>query len=350
MACNYPNTGSRRKHAFTLVELLVVIAIIGILIALLLPAIQAAREAARRLECRNHIRQLATACLNHVDAQKFYPTGGWDWHWNADPNCGYGRRQPGNWMFNILPWLEQRQLHDAAAGKTGAAKRHLLTIATQSVLSEFYCPTRRPAILYPQIVDRQIGINMDPYDLTSHTDYAGNAGTLHLSSGTWWGPPVSPTDAVQVTTISWPNVDDKSSAQFMNGIVFWTSMVRPKDVRDGTAHTYLVGEKYLNPDHYLDSYGYDDDSPIFGGFDWDFYRWGVNLPLRDQRGYTSQNNASDIWGSAHAASFNMAFCDGSARSITYDIDKYTHELLANRQDGGRGSDNKIHTIDGSIFQ
>src|SRR5690606_9271106 len=72
-----PAANKRKRSAFTLVELLVVIAIIGILVALLLPAIQAAREAARRSQCKNNLKQLALGCLNHHDTHKFFPTGGW---------------------------------------------------------------------------------------------------------------------------------------------------------------------------------------------------------------------------------------------------------------------------------
>src|SRR3977135_3561541 len=78
-----------RSGGFTLVELLVVIAIIGILVALLLPAIQAAREGARRAQCKSNLKQLALGCLNHHDTQKHFPTGGWGYQWVGDPDRGF---------------------------------------------------------------------------------------------------------------------------------------------------------------------------------------------------------------------------------------------------------------------
>ena len=92
----------KSKNAFTLVELLVVIAIIAMLVTLLLPAVQAAREAARNTQCLNQVRQMALAWLNHESAQGFYPSSGWGWRWQGDPDRGYGKDQPGGCFYDIL--------------------------------------------------------------------------------------------------------------------------------------------------------------------------------------------------------------------------------------------------------
>ena len=135
----------RRSVGFTLVELLVVIAIIGILIALLLPAIQAAREAGRRAQCKNNLKQIGLASMNHLDTQKFYPTCGWGYHWTGDPDRGYGTQQPGGWLFNLLPYLDQAVVHDMARGLPAGstAKYQMLARMNGTTIATYNCPSRR---------------------------------------------------------------------------------------------------------------------------------------------------------------------------------------------------------------
>ncbi|HEY6563584.1 MAG TPA: DUF1559 domain-containing protein, partial [Pirellulaceae bacterium] len=174
-------------RGFTLVELLVVIAIIGVLVALLLPAVQAAREAARRTQCLNHLRQIGLATLLHEDANKFYPTGGWSKEYVGDPNRGYGKRQPGSWFYSVFPFLEEAAVHQKGrdGGPMVANHRELLEM-NQIPVPVFHCPSRRSARLYkpdwlgaPCYNAPQLPI----LTAVAKGDYAGNAGSGLRNAG-----------------------------------------------------------------------------------------------------------------------------------------------------------------------
>jgi prepilin-type processing-associated H-X9-DG protein len=131
-----------------------------------------------------------------------------------------------------------------------------------------------------------------------------------------------------------------------NGITYQRSEVKMAQITDGASHTALADEKFLNPDRYFDGVSQGDDQNTFNGHDWDVNRYtamgatssGVpvipvapgrqRLPLQDRPGFESVST----FGSAHAAGFQMAFCDGSVRFVTYDVDEETWRLFGGRDD------------------
>jgi prepilin-type N-terminal cleavage/methylation domain-containing protein/prepilin-type processing-associated H-X9-DG protein len=328
-------TGSMKrtlhKSGFTLVELLVVITIIAILIALLLPAVQTAREAARKIRCSNNLKQLALGCMNHEQANGFLPTAGWAYWWVGDPDRGFSRRQPGGWCYNVLPYIEQEPLHAIGAGLDLAAKKAALAAVMQTPLAVFHCSSRREPVLYP---GSSGAYNANVPALAARTDYAGNSGTgANGYVDSWdsgWGTDGNPsfTDA---PSFRWPSVAG------YNGVLVPSATIRIAEIEDGASNTYLLGEKYLDADHYYDGTDWADNNAAYQGYDWDNCRWtywddnkkAYAVPMQDTPGYT------DIidFGSAHAGSLNMSLCDGSVRTISYSIDPTIHANLCNRKDG-----------------
>ena len=172
MQCSVAIRSFRGSSGFTLVELLVVITIIGILMGLLLPAVNSAREAARNTTCLNNVRQLGLAAINHEQAQKFLPTGGWGYKWVGDPDAGFGMGQPGGWVYNILPYMDQQNLHDMGRGLAIKSTSAATMISTP--LAVLYCPTRRPTGGFPQGAT-YVNVNGKPTTVAK-SDYAANGG------------------------------------------------------------------------------------------------------------------------------------------------------------------------------
>ena len=157
------------------------IAIVGILIALVLPAIQAAREAGRKNQCANHVKQLGLAFVMHHDTYGHFPSCGWGWRWVGDPDRGAGRGQPGNWSYQILPFLEESSLHQEGSDgqpdvitseqKTGALRM------SQASRTWMYCPSRFTPGLYPvSPLFRDLYVNCEPLSSATQLIYAAKLG------------------------------------------------------------------------------------------------------------------------------------------------------------------------------
>lgn len=344
---------------FTLIEVLIVIAIISLLVQLMLPAIQASRERARKLTCQNHLKQLALASELHVGAHKYLPSGGWSGAYLADPRRGYGRNQPGGWPFSLLEYLEESALRAAQGNRLedfplGEGLKALY----QSAPTMFYCPSRRVARPYPfkRSGNGQWSLAVAQSVLllpaVTKTDYAANSGDSIYSAAEqfsdepqMWVP--ANYEALAREAPQWTNTTDPVSPFFQNGVIYYRSEVRPAQVVDGLSKTYLYGEKYLPPEFYEDVNGSDlpammgDNQSAWVGYEWDNHRsawnpqarWGVENYQPQQDGPAALFAGCFAFGSAHPGSFNMAFCDGSVRTIDYTIDMEVHRQQANRLDG-----------------
>ncbi len=317
-----------RKHSgFTLVELLVVITIIGILISLLLPAVQSAREAARRLQCSNHLKQLALASLTHESAHGHFPTGGWGYEIIGDPDQGFGLNQPGGWVYNVLPFIEQQALRNMGSGITDETQRKAaLTQLTEAPLSVLHCPSRRRAVT-TQVKSHWAPKNANFTTNVAKTDYAINTGDPAGGIDVFPGP----SSLSQGMDPSYWTDRQSTVDNVCNGVSHQRSMVMMADVRDGSSNTYLIGEKYLNPQSYhsLAVYDMGDNEAVYSGFNRDFHRSTLHRPFQDRTGDTNWAR----FGSAHSGAFNMSFCDGSVRSISYSIAAEIHRRLGVRNDG-----------------
>ena len=317
-------TGKMPRTAFTLVELLVVIAIIAILVSILLPAVNAAREAARRIQCINNLKQLGLAQLVHLNTYEHFPTGGWGHTWVGLPDRGAAEQQPGGWAYNVLPFIEEEALHQLGSGPNAAARRQGSAQRVSTAVSTFYCPTRREAIPYKADARWAHAVRpkeTDQVSVAGRTDYAGNGGDKII----FFGPGPASLDQADRPNYNWNNMSG------MTGITFMRSRVELREVKDGSSKTYFVGEKYLNPDNYQNGQDSGDNESMYSGDELDLYRWVMNdaRPQKDTPGL----GVTRAFGSAHASGFNMTYCDGSVRTIPYEIDPATHQRLGNRRDG-----------------
>lgn len=274
------------------------IAIIAVLIALLLPAVQQAREAARRTQCRNNLKQLGLTLHNHHDVYGFFPSGGVDWTYAPDMvsagTLEVAPRQRAGWGYQILPYLEQANTWKGG-NKTTVADCQTLIIS--AAIPAMYCPSRRPANALPAAASWY-----GPSGTYQHgqTDYAASVAT-------------GANDGFMVYT----------KADQTGNLMHFSDMI------DGTSNTLAIGEKRLDL-RGLGSYQGDDNEGYSSGYDHDVIRF-TNLDPRVDT--ITAGSGEERFGSSHQQVFNALFADGSVRPISYNIDLTVFGLLGTRGDG-----------------
>ena len=298
---------SQRKTAFTLVELLVVIAIIGILIALLLPAVQAAREAARRMQCANNLKQIGLAAHTFHQAERQLP-----------PARYYDTSL--TWAALLLPYLEegaQFKMFD-----TDARYYDQDPDALKYAPSTYYCPSRRGHMLSVQ------GDDLDWQGTTNLPgalcDYSGNAGDINNSGSGAYGEANS-CDGVFLRA----NIKRDSNGE----IVRW-SHVGFVDIRDGLTSTVLIAERHVHRNYfgrfYVPETGYQpSDNSIYNGDRGAYIIFG-GPGWGPARGAKDEVNLR--LGSYHPGIVNVVLCDGSVRSLSVSINETILGYLMSRND------------------
>jgi prepilin-type N-terminal cleavage/methylation domain-containing protein len=230
------------RTGFTLVELLVVIAIIGILVAFLLPAVQAAREASRRSQCQNNLKQIGLAVQNHHEAKRVFPMG----------RNGFDQKAV-SWAFFILPYIEESTIYNA--WDSHSMVYDTSNDATMRTPIEAYaCPSRRRAA-----ADRNFDNNNNPppanaIGVATLCDYAANAG-IQLMTG--------------MTNTEGSGGVFGGYSRIVAGPIFSGSRISARQVEDGLSKTLAIGERHLPPvpegtDELMKDYAIGDTAAIPG--------------------------------------------------------------------------------------
>lgn len=296
----------RRRNAFTLVELLVVIAIIGILIALLLPAVQAAREAARRMSCTNNLKQIGLALHNYHDTHRTLPIG---WLGFDAGGRAYFDGDPGwAWSTRILPFLEQRPVYEAIDMNApvvapGNAQARITVVPT------FLCPS---------------DVGKDVFELKDEIDEdtEGTAVITTLAKSNYPGV-FGTQDMHGVCDPAEPGYNGCQG----NGIFYLNRTVGFRDITDGLSSTFMAGERWSK---WIQSTW---TGVVPGG--WHAHARVVAV-ASDEFPPNSEANVEQQthnFSSFHPSGTNFLLCDGHVRMISETIDLQIYNALCTRAAG-----------------
>ena len=339
----------KRRHwqGFTLIELLVVIAIIAVLIALLLPAVQQAREAARRTQCKNNLKQLGLACHNYHDTAKFFPQN-YDGR-GASEQAGTGWQGAGGcfgWIIMALPYMDQAPLYNQfnfndrnpAGGAAGTLtsigwSTQANTIPSKKVLPALMCPSNpQEDLQIPWLAGNGGGQNFDRTPV-GRSDYAGSMGFI---AGDWRScvvgdggaiPLSKGPEQVGVVLDSW-GYDVSRRVGGHNGIFSFVGTAKISEVIDGTSNTILIMEDHhwrvgkKDPSQHGDDVGWA--SPMM-------VSTAANL-INQNYGYPDFNKCHGM-SSTHTGGAHVTMCDGSVRFISENIATQVLQAIATRASG-----------------
>lgn len=296
-----PLPASRRtaNPGFTLVELLVVIAIIGVLVGLLLPAVQAAREAARRLQCSNNLKQIGLASHLYSDSfQHLVPA------FIGDNSESSSLNSWPTWGAVLMPYLEQTSLLGLWDQKRLVGSQPLQAYQTQ--VATYLCPSRPPATL--SINDFQVADGTRPGGAL--TDYAASFGT-HAA--------FADSDGAVIPAIPVEIVVD-SVGPLLNK---YRHLVHFGSITDGTSNTVMFGEKSIRPNSLR---GRNEDRSIHSQLRNTHRRMlGVSFRNGDIRPLLPPNNqsipfANNSFGGPHPGVTLFVLVDGSVRNLNLETD------------------------------
>jgi prepilin-type N-terminal cleavage/methylation domain-containing protein len=326
---------ARDPGGFTLIELLVVIAIIGTLIALLLPAVQAARESARAVQCKNHLKQIGVATLQFHDTFTAFPPARLRSRGYDDVPCE--STQP-SWLVRILPFLEETSQY-ARWNVYGLFQNHPDAVR-EYVPTVYVCPTRRSvqeAVIASGMITKTFVYpcgcgGTETVELIGGGvgDYGGNHGDYTGGSYGWYTDYYLGGNGTGVIVSSrslchgaFPDPDARP--------VGWIDKIRHKDLLDGASKTTLAGEMHVPLGRLAQV---PENGPLYNGLDLPAFAriGGPGVPLARSADDTSMPIIG--FGSWHPGTCPFVFTDGSVDSIDNFIDSDVLRTLCHRADGG----------------